>query len=74
MAVCVPTKLRGRVQRTTASVTEDRRIQPGHGRLSRYLTARGRRAPLTGPPPRAPRVRTTPGCKRGGASREEIFH
>ena len=30
--------------------SEDLRIKPGHGRLSRYLPARGRRAPLTGPP------------------------
>ena len=39
------------------------RIQPGHGRLSRYLPARGRRAPFTGPPPRAPRAAYDASCK-----------
>ena len=72
MAVCVPTKRQlsclGARPADDAVKSEDRRIQPGHGRLSRYLTARGRRAPLTGPPPRAPRVRTTPGCTCGHGS------
>ena len=48
--------------------SEDLRIKPGHGRLSRYLPARGRRAPLTHRPAAARAPRTTPGCTCGHGS------